>query len=75
MVPTAAWWTPPLSIVLAGVFIVMAVTGSANDEPFAGRVTDVPVATICAELELDLPDMLGDRDLSKVVEPVAGYLW
>jgi len=53
----------------------MTPAGSANDEPFAGRVTDVPVATICAELELDLPDMLGDRDLPKVVEPVAGYLW
>lgn len=75
LLPTAIWWTTPLALALSGTFIVMAVTGAANDEPFAGRVTDVPIATIAAEIEHDLRELLGDRMLPLVPEPVDGYLW
>jgi putative membrane protein len=75
LVPTAIWWTTPLALVLSGAFIVMAVTGAANDEPFAGRVTDVPIATIAAEIEHDLRELLGDAALPRIPEPVDGYLW
>jgi len=75
LVPDAIWWTVPLAIVLSGVFILMAVTGAANDEPFENRVTDVPMTTICAELERDLREQLGEKTLPGVPEPVDGYLW
>lgn len=75
LVPEAIWWTVPLAVVLSGAFVVLAVTGAANDEPFAGRVTDVPLATICAELERDLRELVGERDLPALPQPVDGYLW
>jgi putative membrane protein len=73
--PTAIWWTTPLALVLSGTFVVMAVTGAANDEPFAGRVTDVPIATIAAEIEHDLRELLGDATPPAIPQPVDGYLW
>lgn len=75
LVPDALWWAPPLSLVLAGVFVIMAVTGSANDDPFEGRVTDVPIGAICAEVERDLREQLGEADLPPLPGPAAGYLW
>jgi putative membrane protein len=75
LVPGAIWWTVPLAIVLSGVFVVLAVTGAANDEPFGNRVTDVPLAALCAELERDVREILGERDLPPVPRPVDGYLW
>jgi putative membrane protein len=75
LVPGAIWWTIPLSLVLSGVFIMMAVTGTANDEPFSGRVTDVPIAAVCNELERDLRDLLGDESLPAAEQAVNGYLW
>jgi putative membrane protein len=75
LVPGAIWWTVPLSLALSGVFIVMAVVGSANDEPFTGKVTDVPVAALCRELERDVRSMLGEKDLPPAAEPINGYLW
>jgi putative membrane protein len=75
LVPEAIWWTVPLAVVLSGVFVVLAVTGAANDDPFENRVTDVPLATICAELERDLRALVGERDLPPVPQPVDGYLW
>ncbi len=75
LVPDAVWWTIPLSLLVSGVFIVLDVTGSANDEPFAGAVTDVPIAALCAEAESDLREQLGEAALPPLPEPVAGYLW
>ncbi len=69
------WWATPLSLALSGEFIVMAVVGAANDEPFEGRVTDVPMEAVCIEVERDLKEMLGEADLPPVPNPLDGYLW
>jgi putative membrane protein len=64
-----------MALLLSGMFIVMSVTGAANDEPFAGLVTDVPVTAIAREVVRDLLDLLGSRDVPPPLEPVDGYLW
>ena len=46
VVPDAIWWAAPLALALSGVLILMEVTGTATDEPFAGAVTDVPLAVV-----------------------------
>jgi putative membrane protein len=75
LVPDQLGWAVPISLVLSGVFVMMAVTGSANDEPFAGTVTDVPVTAVCTELERELLELLGDTDLPPAAVPEDGYLW
>jgi putative membrane protein len=75
LVPEQLGWAVPISLILSGVFVMMAVTGSANDEPFAGAVTDVPVTAVCAELERDLLELLGEVDLPPAPVPVDGFLW
>ncbi len=75
LVPDRVWWTVPLSIAVAGVFVIMAVTGAANDEPFSGTVTDVPIAAVCAEIDHDLAVLVGDPDPPPLAQPVDGYLW
>lgn len=64
-----------LALLLSAMFIMMAVTGAANDEPFAGLVTDVPVSALAREVERDLLDLLGGTDVPPPLEPVDGYLW
>ncbi len=74
LVPDRVWWSVPLAIAVSGVFVIMAVTGAANDEPFSGSVTDVPIEAVCAELDHDLRTMIGDA-APPLREPVDGYLW
>lgn len=64
-----------MALLLSGMFIVMAVTGAANDEPFAGLVTDVPVSALSREVERDLLDLLADANVPPRLQPVDGYLW
>jgi len=74
LTPDAPWLAAPVALAVSGTFIVLAVTGAANDEPFAGKVTDVPIDAVCTQIEIDLATTLG---LSPPTPPVAadGYLW
>lgn len=75
LVPDAVWLTTPLALLLSGTFIVLAVTGAANDEPFSGSVTDVPIETVCTQLEHDVLTIVGHRTAPRPLQPVDGYLW
>jgi ion channel-forming bestrophin family protein len=70
-----AWPVTPASVVLAGVFIVMAAVDSANENPFENLITDVPLTAICTEIERDLREALGDSALPTAPSPASGYLW
>lgn len=70
-----SWLVIPLSVLIAGVFIVMERTGAANEDPFENKVTDVAMTSICNTIERNLREMLGERDLPKKLEAVDGYLF
>jgi putative membrane protein len=74
LVPERPWLTIPMALVLAGVFIVMVVTGQANDEPFSGTVTDIPVATIVTDIEREVLSAIS-ANTPDVLVPVDGYAW
>lgn len=65
----------PLSILIAGVFIIMERTGAANEDPFENRLTDVALTAICNTIERNLKELLGETDLPAKLEPVDGYLY
>ena len=70
-----SWLSIPLSLLIAGVFIVMERTGAANEEPFENRVTDVSLTAFCNTIERDLKELLGEQPLPAKLEPVDGYLF
>jgi predicted membrane chloride channel (bestrophin family) len=72
---TDAWWTVPLTAVIAGVFIVLERVGAILDAPFANTVNDIPITAICRDIERDLLEQLGDHPLPEPTPAVAGYLW
>ena len=68
------WLIVPVSLLLAYVFGIVERTGAVNEEPFANRITDVPLTATCITIERDLRGMLGERDLPAPPQPVNGYL-
>jgi ion channel-forming bestrophin family protein len=69
------WMVIPASTLLAGVFVIMANVGTANEDPMENRTTDVPITAICTNIERDLCDALGDTDLPALPTATNGYLW
>ncbi len=53
----------PLSVLISWVFITMEKIGSNSEDPFEGRINDVPMTALCKTIEIDLRDMLNESDL------------
>lgn len=70
-----SWLIIPLSVLIAGVFIIMERTGAANEDPFENKITDVALTSICNTIEQNLKEMLGETNLPKNLEAVDGYLF
>lgn len=68
-----SWMVIPVSVIIAGVFVIMERTGAANENPFENQVTDIPLTAMCNTIERDLKEMLGEP-LPKKIEPENGYL-
>lgn len=64
----------PLSILVSFVFGVMGKVGEVNEDPFENRITDIPMTAMCATIERDLKEMLGEMDLPDKKLPVNGFL-
>ena len=68
------WLVVPISLLVAGVFVIMERTGAAIEDPFENQVTDVPLTAICNTIERDLLDALGGMPLPEKQRPEKGYL-
>jgi ion channel-forming bestrophin family protein len=69
------WWVVVLSVVVAGVFVILERVGAVIDAPFENLATDVPMSAIANAVERDLREQLGDTDLPPAAMVVDGYLW
>lgn len=70
-----SWLIIPVTILLAFVFGIVERTGAVNEQPFANRITDVPISAYCIEIEHDLREMLGETDLPEKPQAENGYLF
>lgn len=55
-----AWMAVPVSILISFVFGVMGKVGEVNEDPFEGRITDVPLTALCNTIERDLRETLDE---------------
>lgn len=68
------WMVLPLALVISFVFAVIGKVGEVNEDPFEGRITDVPLTALCNTIERDLRELLGEKELPAKLAPVDGYL-
>ncbi len=57
------WLTIPLSVLLGWVFLVLEQIGESTENPFEGNANDIPITQISRNIEIDLREMLGEKDL------------
>jgi ion channel-forming bestrophin family protein len=69
------WWVIVLTVVVAGVFIILERVGAVIDAPFDNKVTDIPMSAICTSIERDLLEQIGERNRPVPATAVDGYLW
>lgn len=64
----------PVSVIIAFVFAIIGKVGEVNEDPFENRITDVPLTALCNTIEIDLRELLGERDLPAKMQANQGFL-
>ncbi|MEL6389832.1 MAG: bestrophin family ion channel [Bacteroidota bacterium] len=66
--------TVPFFVVIAWIFSTMEIVGDNSEDPFENFINDVPMLALSRTIEIDLRDMLGEKDLPEPVKAVEGVL-
>ncbi|HCK20858.1 MAG TPA: hypothetical protein DHW15_01455 [Bacteroidetes bacterium] len=64
------WLTIPFVTIVGWVFLMMELIGDYSENPFEGLGNDIPMMSLCRNIEIDLREMLGEQDLPSKVQAV-----
>lgn len=68
------WLAVPFIIVISWVYIVMELIGDYSENPFEGLANDVPMLSICRNIEIDLLQQLGETKLPDPIKAIKNVL-
>ncbi|RAV98489.1 bestrophin family protein [Pseudochryseolinea flava] len=69
------WLLIPFNLIVSWVFSLMEYTGDYSENPFEGLINDVPIYSIVRNIEIDLRDMLDEKDLPERMKPEYNVLF
>ncbi|WP_342086204.1 bestrophin family protein [Dyadobacter sp. OTU695] len=64
-----AWVTIPFSMLISWMYISLEQVGESTENPFEGSANDVPISQMSQQLNIELREMLGERDLPNDLQP------
>lgn len=68
------WLTIPFSMLISWVFFTMEQIGEYSENPFDNSVNDIPISTICLNIEIDLKEIMGEENLPEKMNPINDVL-
>jgi len=68
------WISIPLTALIGLVYVMMEVIGDYSENPFQGMGNDIPMLSLCRTIEIDLREMLNEKDLPPPIQSKAGIL-
>ncbi len=68
-------YTPFVCTLLGAIFIALDQVGYNIESPFENTIHDTPMTALCRTIEINLRQMLGEKELPPAIEPVDGYLY
>lgn len=61
------WITIPFTVLIGWIYVMMELVGDYSENPFQGMGNDMPMLTICRNIEIDLLEMLGEENIPKPI--------
>lgn len=68
------WLTVPFSVLVGWIFLVLDQVGESTENPFEGGANDIPITSMSRAIEIDLRDMLDEKELPPPITPVNNIL-
>lgn len=68
------WLSIPITALIGWVYVMMEIVGDYSENPFQGMANDIPMLSLCRTIEIDLREMLGEKELPAPTESRNGVL-
>ena len=68
------WLNIPFTLIVGWVFVMMELVGDYSENPFEGLGNDIPMNALCRTIEIDLREMLEEKDVPSPIEAKDGVL-
>ncbi len=68
------WIAIPFIALVGWVYIMMELIGDYSENPFEGLGNDIPMLSLCRVIEIDLREMLEEKELPEAIKPVRDVL-
>jgi len=68
------WLSIPITALIGWIYVMMEIVGDYTENPFQGMANDIPMMSLCRVIEIDLREMLGEKELPPKVEAKNGVL-
>jgi putative membrane protein len=68
-------WTPLGSTLVGFIFLALDKIGRDLEAPFERLPHDIPLTTISRTIEINLKEMLGEKEVPSPLAPADGILW
>jgi ion channel-forming bestrophin family protein len=68
------WLTVPFSTIVIWIFFLVDRIGDYSENPFEGAYNDVPISSITRVIEIDLLEMLEEKDIPEPYPVENGFL-
>jgi ion channel-forming bestrophin family protein len=75
LVRELGWYTCPVTVLIAFIFVALDKIGANIENPFENTIHDTPISNLSRTIEINLRQMLGEKELPPRVEPVNGFLY
>lgn len=69
------WLAVPVGVIVGWTYVVMELIGDYSENPFEGLHSDIPMLSISRAIEIDLLQMLGEKDIPKPIAAKEGVLF
>ena len=69
------WQILVMRTLVAFVFLTLEKISRSLKDPFEHSLSDTPMTAICRTIEIDLRQMLGEKDIPPPIKPVKGILY
>jgi putative membrane protein len=68
------WLNVPASVIVSWVFIALEVVGESTENPFEGSPNDVPISAISRSIEIEIKELLGQKEIPQPMLPMNNIL-
>lgn len=68
------WLAIPFTVLIGWIYVMMELVGDYSENPFEGLANDIPMLSLCRTIEIDLREMLNEKDIPPPIKPKRGVL-